>query len=88
VWHACAKGFETSRLRVDLFQGKTSEEALTSKNAFYSLRIRLDSPKDSDEGHGPAFCEGKPSFIGWEMIGEGEYAVLNSKRVAVPIHCE
>ena len=88
AWHVCAKGFETSRLRVDLFQGKTSEEALTSKNAFYSLRIRLDSPKDSDEGHGPAFCEGKPSFIGWEMIGEGEYAVLNSKRVAVPIHCE
>jgi len=88
VWHACAKGFETSRLRVDLYQGKTSEEALTTNNAFYSLRIRLDSPKDSDEGHGPAFCEGKPSFIGWEIKGEGEYAILDSKRVSVPIHCE
>lgn len=88
AWHACTKGFETSRLRVDLFQGKTSEEALNNKDPFYSLQIRLDSPKDSAEGRGPAFCEGKPSFIGWEMKGEGEYAVLNSKRVAVPIHCE
>jgi hypothetical protein len=88
AWHACAKGFETSRLRVDLFQGKTSEEALNNKNPFYSLNIRLDSPKDSADGRGPAFCEGKPGFIGWEMKGEGEYAVLNSKRVAIPIHCE
>jgi hypothetical protein len=88
AWHACAKGFETSRLRVDLYQGKTTEEALNNKNPFYSLRIRLDSPKDSADGRGPAFCEGKPSFIGWEMKGEGEYAVLDSKRVAVPIHCE
>jgi hypothetical protein len=88
AWHACAKGVETSRLRVDLFQGKTSEEALNNKDPFYSLRIRLDSPKDSADGRGPAFCEGKPSFIGWEMKGEGEYAVLDSKRVAVPIHCE
>ena len=88
VWHACAKGFETSRLRVDLFQSKTSEEAMTTKDAFYSLNIRLDSPKDSAEGNGPAFCDGKPKFIGWEIKGEGEYAALNSKRVAVPIHCE
>jgi hypothetical protein len=88
AWHACAKGFETSRLMVDLYQGKTSEEALTTKNSFYSLRLRLDSPKDSDEGQGTAFCQGKPSFIGWELKGEGEYAILNSKRVAVPIHCE
>jgi hypothetical protein len=88
AWNACAKGFETSHLRVDLFQGKTAEEALTSNNPFYSFNIRLNSPKDGDEGHGPSFCAGKPSFIGWEMKGEGEYAVLNSKRVAVPIHCE
>jgi hypothetical protein len=61
---------------------------MTTKDAFYSLNIRLDSPKDSAEGNGPAFCDGKPKFIGWEIKGEGEYAALNSKRVAVPIHCE
>ncbi len=88
AWQACAKGFETSRLRVDLFQGQTAEQALNNRNPFYSLNIRLDSPKDTAEGNGPAFCDGKPSFIGWEMKGEGEYAALTSKRVAVPIHCE
>jgi len=88
AWHTCAKGHETSRLRVDFFQGKTAEEAMTAESAFYNVMIRLDAPKDSAEAQGRGLCSEKPSFIGWELNGAGEYAALNSKRVVVPIHCE
>ena len=88
TWHTCAKDFPTSRLKVNVFQGKTPEEVQEAKYPFYNMMLRLDSPKDSADGNGPGFCADQPRFVGWELEGAGEYSVLNSKRVVVPIHCE
>lgn len=61
---------------------------ISSKHPFYNMMLRMDSPKDSADGNGPGFCADQPRFVGWELEGAGEYSVLNSKRVVVPIHCE
>jgi hypothetical protein len=88
AWHSCAKEFTTSRLLVNVYQGKTPEEAQNAKYQFTNMSPRLDSPKDSTEANGVGFCADQPRFVGWDVVGSGEYAALNSKRVVLPIPCD
>jgi hypothetical protein len=90
AWHACANRPRAveSRVRVVFYGGATAETALQSRRQLAEDVFHLRSPHDTVEFDGRFLCESGPAFIAYELDGTSDLAILNGKRVAVPIHCE
>jgi hypothetical protein len=90
AWHACVAKYRDrdSNLRFSFYGGATEGEVMNARRTILEDAFKLSAPHDTVEFEGRFLCDKSPAFVGYELRGKDDLAVLNGKRVVLPIHCE
>lgn len=90
AWHACVAKYRDrySNLSFSFYGGASEGEVMNARRSILENAFKLGAPHDTIEFEGRFLCDGSPAFVGYEFHGKDDLAILNSKRVTLPIHCE